>query len=84
MSGCKTRKVLKIQLDGCHIECIRTDDKYNPYRVYKILGVHRRQIAKYGEFVSVLCFLKDFYIAGCDTMTTSDVIAWAKETGSIF
>ena len=79
-----SKKVLNIQLDGCHLECIRTDNKVNPFRVYKVSTWHRRQIAKYGEFLSVICFLKDFYQNGCDTMTTPEVIQWAKETGSIF
>ena len=79
-----TKLVMKIQLDGCHLECIRTDDKYNPFRVVKITTGHRRQIAKYGDFMSVICFLLDFYRAGMDTMPTHEVIRWAKETGSLF
>lgn len=78
------RKVLDICLDGFHIVCIRTSDKYNPFRVYKVCGNHRRQIAKYGEFLSVICFIKDLYIAGADTMTMAEIVEWAKETGSIF
>lgn len=79
-----TKQVLKINLDGCHLECIRTEDKNNPFRVYRIAAGHRRQIAKYGDFFSVVCFLKDFYLDGADTMTTPDVIEWAKEHGCIF
>ena len=79
-----TKMVMKICLDGCHLQCIRTDDKYNPFRVIKITAGHRRQIAKYGDFMSVLYFIKDFYQTGMDTMPTSEVIRLAKKTGSIF
>lgn len=78
-----TKKVLNICLDGCHIECIRTEDKRNPFRVYKVFCGHRKLIARYGDFLSVICFIKDFYIAGADTMNTPELIQWAKETGSI-
>ena len=79
-----TKKVLKINLDGCRLECIKTEDKYNPFRVIRVAAGHRRQIAKYGDFISVICFLKQFYQDGADTMNTPDVIAWAKAIGSIF
>ena len=79
-----TKKVMNISLDGCHLECIRSDDRYNPYRVYKIGGGHRRQIAKYGDFLSVLWFLQRFYTDGVDTMSMPEVVAWAKKTGSIW
>ena len=79
-----TKKVLKIKLDGCYLECIKTEGIINPFRVYKVAAGRRRQIAKYGDFFSVICFLKDFYREGADTMTTPDVIVWAKERGSIF
>lgn len=78
-----TKLVMKIRLDGCNIDCIRTDDKYNPFRVIRVSGGHRRQIAKYGDFMSVIYFLRDFYQAGMNTMPMYDVIRWAKEVQSI-
>ena len=79
-----TKKVLDICLDGFHLTCIRTSDKYNPFRVYSVCAGHRRQIAKYGDFLSVICFIKDLYIQGADTYTMDQLVQWAKETGSIF
>lgn len=79
-----SKKALGINLDGCRIDCIRTEDKRNPFRVYRIGGGHRIMIAKYGDFMSVLHFLKDFYLEGMDTATLSDVREWAKDCGSIF
>lgn len=79
-----SKKVMGITLDGFRLECIRTDDKYNPFRVYRIWTGHRRQIAKYGDFLSVICFIRDLYLDGADTMTMVDLVQWAKDRGSIF
>lgn len=79
----KKTKILDIHLDGVHLECYKVEDSWNPFRVYRKVCNHTRQIAKYGDFFSVLCFLKDFYRAGVDTMTLADTISWAKETRSI-
>ena len=73
-----TRKVLDICIDGCHLECIHTECKQNPFRVYLRDAGHRRQIAKYGDFVSVLYFLMDLYQSGANRLTTSGVAMWAK------
>lgn len=79
------KKVLDICLDGFHVICIRDKEvKYNPFRVYKVSNGHRRQIAKYGDFLSVICFLKDIYVAGVDTFSTPELLKWAKETGALF
>lgn len=80
----KTRKFLDICAGGKHLVGIETSDRRNPYRVYLKTRYSRRQIAKYGDFMSVLYFIKDFYLAGIDSMTTPEVIEWAKQTGSIF
>lgn len=79
-----SRKVLDICLDGFHITCVRTSDKYNPFRVYHICNGHRMQIAKYGEFLSVICFIKDLYLAGADTFTMPQLKEWALSVGSIW
>ena len=79
------KKVLDICLDGFHVICIWDKEvKYNPFRVYKVSNGHRRQIAKYGEFLSVICFLKDIYVAGADTYSTPELLKWAKEIGALF
>ena len=72
------RKVLDIRLDGFHIVCIMYKEGLNPFRVYRVTADHRRQIAKYGDFISVLCFVRDLYIAGADTLTFPQLVEWAK------
>lgn len=78
------KKVLDIRLDGKHIECIRTDDRYNPFRVYLKTVNHRRQIAKYGEFLSVIDFIRVYYTEGIDSLTMSQTVEWAKAIEAIF
>lgn len=78
------KKVLDIRLDGKHIECIRTDDRYNPFRVYLKTVNHRRQIAKYGEFLSVIDFIRVYYTEGIDSLTMSQTVEWAKAVEAIF
>lgn len=59
------RKVLDINENGEHIICIKDDSTgFNPYRVYEIWwngGWHRKQIAKYQDFTSVLYRITDIY-----------------------
>lgn len=78
------KKVLDIRLDGKHIECIRTDDRYNPFRVYLKTVNHRRQIAKYGDFLSVIDFIRVYYTEGIDSLTLSQTVEWAKAIEAIF
>lgn len=76
------KKVLDIRLDGKHIECIRTDDRDNPFRIYLKNANHRRQVAKYGDFLSVVNFIRNYYEEGADSFTLSETIEWAK-AGSV-
>lgn len=76
------KKVLDIRLDGKHIECIRTDDRDNPFRIYLKTVNHRRQVAKYGDFLSVVNFIRNYYEEGADSLTLSETIEWAK-AGSV-
>lgn len=78
------KKVLDIRLDGKHIECIRTDDRYNPFRVYLKTVNHKRQIAKYGDFLSVIDFIRVYYTEGIDSLTMSQTVEWAKAIEAIF
>ena len=54
----KTRKILDITEIGFHVICIKTEDKYNPYKLYHVYyedGTnHRKLIEKYADFNSVL------------------------------
>ena len=82
----KRTKVMNICMDGFHIECIRINDKneYNPFRVYRVTQEHRRQIAKYGDFMSVIHFIWQIYRDGLDVVPLHELLEWAKETGSIW
>lgn len=79
----KTHKIMDIRLDGVHLECIRKSGDMNPYRVYRLAGDHKRQIAKYSDFISVLYLITEFYSQGIDTMTIAETISWSKEWGSL-
>ena len=54
----KTRKVLTINENGLHLECIKDmTTNRNPYRLYSIwfdTGWHRKEIARYQDFTSIL------------------------------
>lgn len=54
----KTRKVLTINENGLHLECIKDmTTNRNPYKLYKVwwdMGDHRKLIVKYQDFESVL------------------------------
>ena len=54
----KTRKCMEMCVEGAQFECIFMFGKTNPYRLYKKTcdgsGTHRKQIAAYGNFVSVI------------------------------
>ena len=79
----KSVKVLDIREGGIRIICLRTNYKVNPYRVYRVDFGHRRQIAKYGDFTSVMCFVKDLYIYGADVLTMPQLVDWAKQRGAL-
>lgn len=79
----KSRKVLDIREGGIHIICLMTDYKVNPYRVYRVDFGHRRQIAKYGDFISVMWFVRDIYAYGADVLPMPQLIDWAKQRGAL-
>lgn len=82
----KQQKILDVNEGRMHLVCIKHFDRsdYNPYRVYAVISipgapVRKRQLVKYGDFVSVLCFIKDFYLNGLDSMPVCDIIQYIKE-----
>ena len=79
----KTFKVLDINCDGLHLACIFRKGDTNPFRVYRIDRDHKRQIAKYGDFFSVICFIHDLYKDNANWFDMSGMIAWCKERGCI-
>ena len=77
----RTRKVMDICDNGCHLEVIKIVDPkdYNPYRIKKVVGGnHHYQIAAYGVWMAVIYFLRDFYMEGMDTKTTAEIKEWWK------
>ena len=79
----KTQQVLGIREGGIHIICLKTSYSVNPYRVYRIDFGHRCQIAKYGDFTSVLCYIRDLYFFGANSLTMTELVNWSKERGAL-
>lgn len=83
----KQKKVLDINEGGSHLICIRLSDlkEFNPYRIYLVISVpgapvRKRLLEKYGDFPSVLCFIRSFYLEGINTMWYTDIIRWVKSS----
>lgn len=60
MNEHKTRKVLTINENGLHLECIKHYDEATPYRLYKVWwngGWHRKEVIRLRSFNSVLTFV---------------------------
>ena len=82
----KSYKCMDINVGGAHLECVfvKAEERRNPYRVFlKPDCYHRAQIAKYGDWLSVVYFIRDFFMDGMNTRTREEVRTWAKEHGSI-
>lgn len=55
----KSKKCMEITVEGVWLECIMMFGKKNPYRLYlktydPATGYHRKQVAAYANFVSVI------------------------------
>lgn len=64
------KKILECNYDGCRITVEFHEGKTNPYRIYRKwwdMGWHRKQIEKYGDFNSCLCFVADYYKQNTNT-----------------
>ena len=79
----RQKKILDINEGGSHIVCIQQRERgvINPYRIYVIISptgapVQRRLLTKYADFMSVLYFLRDFYLNGLNTMPVSEAVEW--------
>ena len=80
----KTQQVLNIREGGIHIMCLKTNHPVNPYRVYRVdFDNRRRQIATYGDFTSVLCYIRDLYFLGANSLTLPQLVDWSKERGAL-
>lgn len=64
MTGNKTKKVLDINVEGVNFVCIfAVHTNHNPYMLFIRWydgGWHRKQLARYQNFVSVICHIHDY------------------------
>lgn len=80
------KKIIDINEGGYHLVCTHDNGRsvVNPYRVYAIISpsgspIRRRLLIKYCDFMSVLYFLRDFYLHGLNALPVSEVQAWIRE-----
>lgn len=58
------KKILECNYDGFHITVEFHEGKTNPYGIYRKwwdMGWHKKQLTKYADFKSCLCFVADQY-----------------------
>lgn len=59
----KTTKILDYCNNGFRLVCIKhLEDKTNPYRVYRVwydMGWHRKELVRYADALSVMCYAAD-------------------------
>lgn len=82
-------KVLEITDSILALECIRDNESNrNPYSLYLVFPDydrngyptrHRKCLASYGNMESIVCHIRDLYIAGFSSMSKAEVLAWHKE-----
>ena len=63
LKGQKSRKVLDICEEGLWIECVYKEGTKDPYRLYVSwwdCGKHRKQVAAYANFVSVIEHIRNY------------------------
>ena len=81
----RQKKIIDINEGGRHLICTHSmDAKINPYAVYVVISptgspIRKRLLVKYGDFMSVIYFIRDFYLYGLNTMTVSEVREWLDE-----
>ena len=88
-------KILSINY-GINLQCIRIipktgEKENNPFRLYLLYtgrdkygypAKKRIQIAKYGNFDSVIYHIKDMFSAGLAGLSIDYIIAWNKDYSS--
>ena len=79
------KKIIDVHDRSAHLAVIRYDsDKRNPYRIYLIISptgvpVRKRLLNKYGDFMSCIYFIKDFFLEGIDTMCYTEMVEWVRK-----
>lgn len=82
------QKCMDIRLGGAHLICEHTErkGKTSPFRdcfeVYDVYqstsGKHKKKLAVFDDFMGVIFFVKDFYVAGANIMRKDELMQWAK------
>ena len=81
----KQKKVMDINEGGAHLVVIRKDsDRYNPYHVYLVISpvgapVRKRILIKYGDILSCVYFIRDFYTEALNTMCYAEMLDWIRQ-----
>lgn len=82
----KQKKIIDLKERKTHLICIQSFDPavVNPYSIYAIISppgypIRKRLLIRYGEFMSVLYFLIDFYRNGLDAIPVCEAQQWIKD-----
>ena len=83
----RMKKVMDIDEGGSHLVVYKSYDKkdFNPYKIYLIISGHgelpvrKKLLDKYCDILSVVYFVRNFYLDGVNKMTYEDTLAWARE-----
>ena len=74
------KKVMDIHEGRTHLSVIRSNtDRINPYRIYLVISptgspLRQRLLIKYGDFMSCIYFIRDFFLEGLDTMCYTEMV----------
>lgn len=78
------KKIIDVNEGNRHLVCYQSNDRANPFSVYIVISptgapIRKRLLVKYADFMSVLYFIRDFYLYGLDTMSVSEVKEWLND-----
>lgn len=81
----KQKKIMDINEGHTHLVVIRMSNQKdpNPYRIYLVIScvgapVRKRLLDKYADFMSVLYFIRNFYLEGIDALCYTDMVRWIR------
>jgi len=81
----KQKKIIDVHEGHVHMTCIQfMEERSNPYRIYMVISpsgspVRKRELIRYEDFMSVIYFIRDFFLYGLDTMPLCEIMEWIKE-----
>ena len=80
----KQEKIMDITEGNVHLVVIRdSTERHNPYKIYIVtsptgMPIRKRILDKYADFMSVLYFIRNYYLDGVNTMCYTDMIRWVR------